>query len=305
MEVVRTAQEYSRAEVRRILKITENRLRSWERHGLSEPRNEFGFRDLVALRTLKSLRESRVPNARIKESVRSLRSKLDGVEQPLSELKLWTNGRRVAVELPNVRMEAISGQLLLAFEGGSKVSVETLHRSAGAPLEECLREAEHWFQKGLALEETGAESAEIAASYRQAVELNPNAAGAWVNIGTLCYRDGDLKEAERCYREALRVAPDYALAHFNLGNICEEAGRLGESADYYEEALRLRPGYADAHYNIALVYERRGELMQAAKHWRAYLRLDSAGPWAGIARQQLSGLLQVTEGGRSGDDPLA
>jgi hypothetical protein len=38
--------------------------------------------------------------------------------------------------------------------------------------------------------------------------------------------------------------------------------------------------------------------MRAVKHWRNYLKIDSASPWAGIARQQLENLLRITPGGR-------
>ena len=129
------------------------------------------------------------------------------------------------------------------------------------------------------------------------MDLNPEAAGAWVNLGTLHYRSGDLADAEDHYRRAIEIAPTYALAHFNLGNVCEERGRLDEAAECYGRALDLHAGYADAHYNVALIYERLGEPMRAAKHWRSYLKLDPASPWAGIARQQLDALLEVRKGG--------
>ncbi|MEZ5361238.1 MAG: tetratricopeptide repeat protein [Bryobacterales bacterium] len=87
------------------------------------------------------------------------------------------------------------------------------------------------------------------------------------------------------------------MAHFNLGNVCEETVGMDEAIERYEQALQLNPSYADAHYNLALVYERRREPMRAARHWRHYLKLDPGSPWAGIARRQLKGLLQVTPGG--------
>jgi tetratricopeptide (TPR) repeat protein len=175
--------------------------------------------------------------------------------------------------------------------------VQTLQPAPQVRDPEKLRQAEHWFQQGLDFEERGGASGEAKAAYERAVDLNPEAAGAWVNLGTLHYRGGEVRAAEHYYRRALDVSPDYALAHFNLGNVCEELGRLKEAAECYERSVELQPGYADAHYNLALVYERTGEPMRAAKHWRDYLRLDPASPWAGIARQQLQGLLEVTQGG--------
>jgi tetratricopeptide (TPR) repeat protein len=297
-----TTQDLSRADVRRILKIQERSLRSWERHGLYETPRRFAFLDLTALRTIKRLRDQQVPPKRILASLAALRDRI-GVRRPLSELKLTTTGRFVAADLPNVkphvRMEALTGQLLLPFDLAESIKPAVLERPERPTSQRQVEEAEVWFQRGLEIEERGGPVAESAEAYARSLELNPRAAGAWVNLGTLRYRDGDLKEAERLYRRALGVASDYALAHFNLGNVCEETGRLAEALERYEDALRLNPTYADAHYNLALVYERRGEPMRAARHWRQYLKLDPASPWAGIARRQLGNLLQITPGGGS------
>jgi tetratricopeptide (TPR) repeat protein len=296
-------QDFSRAEVRRILKIQEQSLRSWERHGLCEQQGRFAFPDLGALRTIKRLREHDIPSDRIRASLLALRNRI-GVRRPLSELRLTPRGRFIAVDLPNVRMEALTGQLLLDFGAPESNKAAVVERPEAPVPSRRVEEAEGWFQRGLEIEERGGPPAEAAEAYTRSVELNPRAAGAWVNLGTLRYREGDLKEAERLYRKALGVSTDYALAHFNLGNVCEETARLEEAREQYEEALRLNSSYADAHYNLALVYERRHEPMRAVMHWRAYLKLDPASPWAGIARRQLKGLLQITPGGASRQPPL-
>jgi len=275
-------------------------LRSFERNGLYEsPNQEYGFADLIALKVLQRLRQDHVPPQRIKASLSALTRKLPGIERPLWELKIVPEMRRVAVELPNGKMEALTGQMFLNFEG--LAPVEPLSHSSGRSMASRIQKAEYWFRRGLELEEQGADDDAAIDAYQHALTLNPAAAGSWVNIGTLRYRRGELEEAERCYREALKSSPNYPLAHFNLGNICEELGRFEEAINYYKVALRLQPTYTDAHYNLALVFERRTEPMRAAKHWREYLRLDSTSPWARIARQQLSVLVEVTPGGRSKD----
>lgn len=303
MGVLQAREEFSRSDVRRILKISENRLRSWEDKGLCERQTEFGFADLIALKTLQKLRENRIPADRIKDSLLALREKLTGIQRPLLELRIFSDGRKVAVELPNGRMEALTGQMLFNFEASSLDCVEMLPKPTQLEKAGRLRNAELWFRRGLELEEASAPMSESIAAYRRALELNPEAAGAWVNLGTLSYRQGELKEAEICYRQALKISPDYALAHFNLGNICEELDQLKEAVYHYETAIQRQSGYADAHYNLALVFERQREPMLAAKHWRTYLKLDPTSPWAGIARQQLRNLLTIMPGGRSESTP--
>ena len=57
---------YSREEVRRLLDVSERQLRGWEKHRLIPPMERFAFSDLIALRTLVKLYESRIPPARIR-----------------------------------------------------------------------------------------------------------------------------------------------------------------------------------------------------------------------------------------------
>ena len=292
---------YSRAEVRRILKINENRLRAWERAGLCAPQGQFEFVDLIALKTLQKLRENRIPTERIEQALRSLREKLSGIDRPLWELKIVSDGKKVAVRLPGGKMEALTGQMLFDFEVSHLRSVATFEAPGQAASSPRLLEAtESWFQRGLEREEQGEPPEAILEAYGKALELNPDAAGAWINIGTVHYREGDLHEAEYSYRQALKAFPDYALAHFNLGNVCEETGRLEEAVEHYSAAISLDDAYADAHYNLALAQERLERPMDAAKHWRRYLKLDPASPWAAVARRALDALLHVTEGGATG-----
>ena len=299
MAVSQAREEYSRADVRRILKISENRLRSWEERGLYERLTEFGFADLIALKTLQKLRENRIPADRIKDSLLALRGKLADIERPLWQLRTFRTAGAWRWSFPMAAWKDSTGQMLFNFEASSLNRVEMLPKPTQLERAQRLRDAELWFRRGLEMEEAGASMAEAIDAYRRALELNPDAAGAWVNLGTLSYRQGELPEAETCYRQALRISPNYALAHFNLGNICEELDRLAEAVNHYQIAIHLQGTYADAHYNLALVFERQGELMLAAKHWRTYLKLDPTSPWAGIARQQLRNLVTIMPGGRS------
>jgi tetratricopeptide (TPR) repeat protein len=152
------------------------------------------------------------------------------------------------------------------------------------------QQAEFWFQRGLALEDTGAPVNEAVAAYRKAIEFKPNAPGALVNLGTIAFRMHKLKEAEAHYLRAVEADPDYPLAHFNLGNLHDEQGSVEEARKYYLNAIRLNPRYADAYFNLALLCERNNEILRAIGHWQAYLKLDSTSSWAGAARKQLDRL---------------
>lgn len=287
-------QTYTREEVRRLLPVTERRLRSWEKQDLIRHAEVFAFSDLIALRTLLKLRESRVPAVRIKKAVESLRQKLGGAN-PLTELKVFSDGRRIGVQIDGRKMEPISGQLLLDFDRTELKKLLSFPDASDRRSQHERRiEAERWFQKGLELEAGGAPPEEVISAYQQAAELDPGSAGALVNLGTIHFNARMWAEAERYYEQALEADANYALAHFNLGNLFDERGDRSRAVHHYLAAIRLNPAYADAHYNLALVYQSSGQLMNAVRHWKEYLRLDPGSSWAIIARRELDKLKRAS-----------
>lgn len=272
--------------------LSERHLRGWERQSLLPRMESYSFSDLIAIRTIVELRGKGFRSRQIAEAVDSLRRKLEGVKQPLSELRILSNGKKIAVRVAGHRMEAISGQILFDFEASELAAIKTLpHRQRAV---NPLRESDHWFQRGLDLEESGAPIEEVIEAYKKVVELNPHAAGALVNLGTIFYRDRRFAEAEKYYKEAVTADPSYPLAEFNLGNLYDEQGRLNEAFDHYRRALALNPHYADAHFNLALLCERTGDPLKAVHHWKRYLKLDHTGTWAEIAQRQLERLREAT-----------
>jgi tetratricopeptide (TPR) repeat protein len=288
-------QEYSREDARRMLGISEQQLRGWERLGLVRGAGALSFKDLIGLRTLLKLRENRISTQKIGLAVASLKRKIAGVEFPLSELKFLPEGPRLAVQIAGQKMEAISGQILLDFDTSEPRGVKAFP-AGGLPASRANmeREAESWFQRGLEMEERGAPIEQTLEAYQKSVELNPHAAGAWVNLGTIHYRMRRYRDAEKYYTRAIEADATYPLAHFNLGNLHDEEGQLDKADEYYKTALRLNPQYADAHFNLALLCERRNDMLQAVHHWKAYLKLDPTSSWAAVARRQLQKLRDAT-----------
>lgn len=276
-------EQFTRREVVRILGVGERQLQYWERLRLVRPRARWGekfysFQDLISLRTIKQLTQARVPARRLRRAMEALARQLSAVEAPLTELRIVSNGRNVAVEYEGQTLEPLSGQLLLNFETrelGEKVR----------PMRE--RSAEEWL--ALAAEyESQPETQPLAIdAYLRVLEKAPACLEACINLGTLFYQQGRLEDAAECYRQGVAVDPGSALAHFNLGSVLDELGELASARDALRSALRLDPNYADAHYNLALVYEKLGSPTQARLHWRRYLELDPHSPWANYARQRL------------------
>jgi len=276
-----------------MLAISDQQLRGWQRHGFIPTADVFSFSDLIALRALQKLRENRIPSKQIGRALVSLKRKLSGVDSPLSELKIISDGRSITVLIAGQKMEAISGQMLFDFDTAEIAAVRAFPAKAtGSKVDE--KQAEFWFQRGLQMEESDAPISDAMEAYKKAIELNPGAAGALVNLGTIHYHLRKFKEAENYYQKAVEVDPRYSLAHFNLGNLCDERGQIEKAFEHYALALKLNPDYADAHYNVALLCEQTGDFLKATKHWKAYLKVDATSSWAGIARRQLEKLRQIT-----------
>jgi len=295
---VATKLEYTRSEVLRLLGVTERQLKSWEKLGLVNPAVSYGFHQLVALRTLVRLRASNVPAAKIQRAVSAVRRKLQGVNDPLTELRVYSDGSRIRVQLGGQKMEPESGQLLLDFDEGELQRLVSLPSRREQDEAQAARkkqiEAEGWFQKGVELEQTGSPIDQVIDAYKVAMALDPQLAAAMVNLGTIYFTARNLDRAEKYYAQALEVNPDYALAHFNMGNLHDERGDRGRALHHYQAAIKLDKQYADAHYNLALLYQTTGQTMKAMSYWKAYLRLDPASPWAEIARRELDRLYSNT-----------
>jgi tetratricopeptide (TPR) repeat protein len=285
---------YTREEVLRLLSISERQLRGWERHDLIRPLSQFAFSDLIALRTLSKLREDHVPSAKIRLALSALRKKMRHVSDPLKELKVVSDGKRIRVEISGQHMEPVSGQLLFNFDQTELKRLLSFPARVENDQNIERRNADLWFQKGLELEQAGAPAEQAIEAYEKAAKLDSTSPAALVNLGTLHFNARSLVKAETCYKAALAIDPDYALAHFDIANLYDEKGDYTKAASHYRTAVALNPQYADAHYNLALLYQRNGQVMEAVRHWKMYLKLDPSSAWGAIARRELSNLRTTT-----------
>jgi tetratricopeptide (TPR) repeat protein len=288
-----TQQAYSREDVRRQLGVSKRQLDSWEKQNLLPSGGSFSFSDILALRTLVGLRKSNVSAVQIRKAVHAVRRHFREFENPLTEIKIYSQGKKIEVQFAgNKKMEAISGQLILNFDQAEISKLLSFpgqaEESEAARKVKSRREAEHWFEKGLDLEQNGAPATEVIAAYQKAAEIDPTSAGALVNLGTVYFNARDWRLAEHFYGKAVEVDPEYALAHFNLGNLYDERGDRPGALKHYLAAIAIHPRYADAHYNIALLYQSMGQPLKAVRHWKAYLTMDPGSAWAAIARRELA-----------------
>src|SRR5215467_9358664 len=282
-------ERYHREDILRILRITARQLAGWERTGLFPVRDCYSFFDLLQIKKLRDLRAKRVRPAVIRDSLRAMQQQVAGMENPLLEAGTFTTKSRVVFRHRGAAVEPLAGQFVMDFSERNVVESRKVHTLRAAET------AADFFTRGVCLEESPATQEEAIASYQQCVELDPTHAAAYINLGTLYYNRHDYALAERYYRKAIEVDRKYALAYFDLGNVLDETGRLADGIRAYQNAITLAPTYADAHYNLALAYEKARQPRRALRHWQTYAKLDSLGPWAVHARNQIKKILAADE----------
>jgi tetratricopeptide (TPR) repeat protein len=114
---------------------------------------------------------------------------------------------------------------------------------------------------------------EAIASYRKAIELDPQDAKAPNNLGEVLRAKGQLDEAIACYHKALDLDPKLAPVHSNLGLALRAKGRLDEAVACYRKAIELDPKLAGAHNNLGNALLTKGQLDEAIACWRRAIAL--------------------------------
>lgn len=95
------------------------------------------------------------------------------------------------------------------------------------------------------------------ADFERALELDPQHAEAYCNIGFVRFRMGDEDAAISAFKTATRIRPDYAEAHANWGSVLARQGNYSEAAACYTRALAADPGHEEAAKNLERLEKRR------------------------------------------------
>jgi tetratricopeptide (TPR) repeat protein len=99
---------------------------------------------------------------------------------------------------------------------------------------------------------------------RRGIQLDSHRGEGYYNLALVYRRKKQIDLAIQAYREAIRVNPQMADAHYNLGNLYVEKGQYGQAATYYKNALQLRPNWDKAQAGLAEVEAHLHETRPAA-----------------------------------------
>jgi len=115
--------------------------------------------------------------------------------------------------------------------------------------------------------------AEAVRLFEQALEIEPDSAVLWHDLGQ-AYRAADrLGDAAEAFNKAAGMRDDFAEPLNSLGTLSRLTGNLDLAADYFHQALTRQPDYPEVYFNLAVLEEARGDMAAARRHYEMAMTL--------------------------------
>ncbi|MDR1069510.1 MAG: tetratricopeptide repeat protein [Gracilibacteraceae bacterium] len=126
----------------------------------------------------------------------------------------------------------------------------------------------YYIARGLAYSYLGNTEAEKK-DYFRTIELDPNYAYAYNNLGITFYAEGKRDEAIQYLEQAIKLDPDILAAYKTLGNALAEKGREAEALEVWEKALAHfrpddEPAVAEITRNKLIFFKERGRYREGS-----------------------------------------
>ncbi|MCY3872476.1 MAG: tetratricopeptide repeat protein [Gemmatimonadetes bacterium] len=142
---------------------------------------------------------------------------------------------------------------------------------------EAIAAAERAYQEGMKHFE--AENLDAAlVSFRSAIAQHEKYAPAYVGLGHVYLKQGNLAEAEKAFKTAVSKNKKYAPAYNGLGLVySRKKNELRRAITYFRDANRADKKYSEAQYNLAQTLENYGS-SETLKAYRNVLKIDPKHP---------------------------
>jgi tetratricopeptide (TPR) repeat protein/peroxiredoxin len=121
---------------------------------------------------------------------------------------------------------------------------------------------------------------QAAESFQHVIEMKPDDADAYYNLGTLSLKRNNFEQARTYLEKTVQLRPDYPEAWNNLGMIAAQHEQLDEAIRDFQQSLQLRPGFAIALLNLGNVYRRQRSFEKAEDCLRRSIQLQPDDPEA-------------------------
>ncbi len=173
--------------------------------------------------------------------------RLDNVIEDKEKTKQLEDSRR-RTDNALSEIERLKQQLTQTQDENEKMIIQNEYNESSNQLT-----AEDWFQKGYNSFEIE-EYDKAIECFQKAIEIHPDFAEAYYNMGTVYHYKGNYDRAIECYHKALEINPNHAKAFNNMGSSYYYKINYDKAIECYHKAIEINPDYADAYYNMGIVY---------------------------------------------------
>ncbi len=200
--------KYCREDLLRILSITAQQMKEWERTGLVVPRKEYSFADLLEVKKARDVADGIKPSTKAgprgsADSVAFLfKTAAQYEDDPATQDKAAELYRQVLQEDPE--------------HAASRINLGTI------------------LYNQRKLQEAGVQ-------YRLAIAADSKYALAHFDLGNVEDELGDTAEAIRCYKRAIELGPTYSDAHYNLALAYEKTREPHKALQHWQRYIKLDP----------------------------------------------------------------
>jgi tetratricopeptide (TPR) repeat protein len=123
--------------------------------------------------------------------------------------------------------------------------------------------------------------------FYKALEINPEYALAYFELGNHTVNHGDFNEAKLHFQKATDLDQNFVLAYFHLGKILTNPSEYSQAYRNYETALEIEPELAECHYWFAKLLSKgeklksdgsiikEPEILKARHHLEKAIQIDN------------------------------
>jgi tetratricopeptide (TPR) repeat protein len=132
----------------------------------------------------------------------------------------------------------------------------------------------------------------------KSVELAPNYAPAWANLGrsytanaSFQFGGGEhYRKAQAAFERALALQPDQIDARIYMANMFTDTGRVEKAVPLLRDALTANPNHAEIHWELGYAYRFAGMLQESVSESERARQLD---PGVKLSSSALNGYLYL------------
>jgi tetratricopeptide (TPR) repeat protein len=183
----------------------------------------------------------------------------------------------IALAAALIRRPVVAAALLLALgaltwrQCGMYANAETLWETTLRVNPDC------WLAQnnlGMDLLDKEGQVDEAIPHFEKALQIQPDYAEAYINLGNCLYRQGRMDEAIAHYQKAVEIKPDDVEAHSNLGGALLQKGKAGEAVAHLQKALQINPNFAGTRCNLGLSFFLLGRMGEAISQYQKALEIQ-------------------------------